>query len=154
MNYYEVFGIPVSYRLDQREITKIYLEKQKKYHPDVVGENFSSNSSLLNEAYEVLKDPVLRAEHFLTLKEINIKEIPINSIDAMEMLEMREQYEALLSIAEKKDFLAWLRTLVLSLVDLLYDLENNLPEFCRKFIRMRFFWAFLDKVASDVYCRD
>jgi molecular chaperone HscB len=104
MNYYDVFGIPISYRLDQREITRIYLEKQKKYHPDIAGENFSSDSSLLNEAYEVLKDPVLRAEYFLMLREVNIEEVPIDSSDAMEMLKMREQYEALLSTAEKKDF--------------------------------------------------
>ncbi|MDR2267964.1 MAG: Fe-S protein assembly co-chaperone HscB, partial [Holosporaceae bacterium] len=128
MNYYDVFGIPVSYRLDDGEITKIYLEKQKKYHPDVVGENFSPNSSLLNEAYGVLKDPVLRAEHFLKLKKkANIDEAPIDAADAMEMLAIREQYETLSSIAEKKDFLAQLRTRILALVDLLYDLENDLP---------------------------
>ncbi|MDR1361648.1 MAG: Fe-S protein assembly co-chaperone HscB [Holosporaceae bacterium] len=154
MNYYEVFGIPVSYRLDEREVMQIYLDKQRECHPDVDDGSLAAHSSLLNEAYSVLKDPVMRAEHFLTINQMTIAESSLSTNDLMEMLDARERYEKMSLTKEKRDFLRQLQERVSTLLEPLCDLENNLQEFCREFARARFFWAFLDKVSSDVYCRD
>ena len=34
MNYFELFGLPVSFKIDKSKLALKYFELQKKYHPD------------------------------------------------------------------------------------------------------------------------
>ncbi|MFH1747641.1 MAG: Fe-S protein assembly co-chaperone HscB [Planctomycetota bacterium] len=68
-NYFELLGLAQSYKLDPAELRRHYLNNSRNIHPDQHGEadtNLSLRASaLLNEAYRVLVDPLLRAEYLL-----------------------------------------------------------------------------------------
>jgi len=57
---YEILGVARS--ADDAEIRAAYLAGAKRFHPDVVGaEESGERMRELNLAYEVLKDPAMRA---------------------------------------------------------------------------------------------
>ncbi len=74
MNYFELFELPVQYQLDGHALSSVFRNLQRQYHPD----NFVSASeqqqhqavqkaAQINDAYRILKSPLLRAEYILTL---------------------------------------------------------------------------------------
>lgn len=70
MNYYDVLGVPQNATAEQ--IKKAYREQIRFFHPDVFegSEDVSRIKTLqLNEAYEVLKDPVRRKLYDSTLNQ-------------------------------------------------------------------------------------
>ncbi|MDR2681906.1 MAG: Fe-S protein assembly co-chaperone HscB [Holosporaceae bacterium] len=154
MNYFEILEAPISYKIDEQKITDVYLEKQRILHPDLQEKNHDdSDISLLNEAYHVLRSPILRAEYFLKLKGINTDAI-VTSESASEILFLREQYESINSEAEIEKFNEYLQERMGNLIDSLYKLENNLEEFNKKFSLLRFIKSFLDRVVPDAYSGD
>lgn len=100
-NYYELFGMPVAYRVDKAALSERYRELQKVVHPDrfASGTEQEQRVSLqqttqVNEAYETLKDPVKRAIYLLKLNGVDVdmeKETTHDTHFLMEQLEMREQ---------------------------------------------------------------
>ncbi|WP_343192604.1 Fe-S protein assembly co-chaperone HscB [Buchnera aphidicola (Taiwanaphis decaspermi)] len=74
MNYFDVLKIPKSYKICTQTLRKNFYILQKKYHPDNnLNKNISNikkknkKSMLVNEAYQVLKNFITRAEYFLSL---------------------------------------------------------------------------------------
>ncbi len=70
--YFAFFGLPEKLDLDAADLDRRYLALSWKLHPDnfVRAEEFERNlsldrSSVLNDAYRVLRDPVSRAEYLL-----------------------------------------------------------------------------------------
>lgn len=100
-NYFELFGMPVGYRVDTAALAERYRELQKVVHPDrfANGTEQQQRVSLqqttqVNEAYATLKDPVKRAIYLLKLNGVDMdleKEITHDTDFLMEQLEMREQ---------------------------------------------------------------
>lgn len=100
-NYFELFGIPVGYRVDKAALSERYRQLQKVVHPDrfASGDEAAQRLSLqqttqVNEAYETLKDPVKRAIYLLKLNGVDMeleKETTHDTAFLMEQLEMREQ---------------------------------------------------------------
>ncbi|MBE9567964.1 MAG: Fe-S protein assembly co-chaperone HscB [Proteobacteria bacterium] len=102
-NFFELFGLPVSYDVDLNKVQQHYMALQKQVHPD----KFASASdqekrlsmqhtSWINEAQATLKDPVLRALYLLKLKDLDINFDNETTMDAaflMHQLEMRERLE-------------------------------------------------------------
>ena len=73
-NYFELFGLPVVFDLDENALHHKYLSLTRSVHPDIAGQaseakrlNALAISSEMNHAYETLRDPVLRAEYLLSL---------------------------------------------------------------------------------------
>jgi len=73
-NYFELFGLPVTYDIDEKSLHRKYLSLTRSVHPDVAGQASPARrldalaiSSEMNHAYEILRDPVLRAEYMLSL---------------------------------------------------------------------------------------
>jgi len=65
-NYYEILGVDRT--ADQSAIRKAYLKKSLKFHPDKnpgAEEEAKANFVLIGQAYEVLGDPVKRAQYDL-----------------------------------------------------------------------------------------
>ncbi|KAL7493219.1 hypothetical protein ACHAWT_002259 [Skeletonema menzelii] len=63
-SYYEVLEVPPT--ADQSTIRKAYLKKSLKYHPDKnpgAEEEAKANFILIGQAYEVLGDPIKRAQY-------------------------------------------------------------------------------------------
>lgn len=59
MDYYKILGVPKNASAD--EIKSAYKKMAMKHHPDKGGEH--KTFAEINEAYQVLKDPVKRAEY-------------------------------------------------------------------------------------------
>lgn len=89
MNYFKFFGLEFSYFIKTDLLIHCYQKLQKKYHPDFVlktnkkqEKKIIEKSALINLAYKTLKDPLLRINHILYLKKINInkKKYQINDL--------------------------------------------------------------------------
>ncbi len=102
-NFFELFGIPVSYDVDLDKVQQQYMELQKQVHPDKFANASDQEKRLsmqqtswLNEAKTTLKDPVLRASYLLKLKGIDFNlenETTMDAVFLMQQLEMRERLE-------------------------------------------------------------
>lgn len=103
-NYFELFGLPVNYVVDVAELADSYRNLQRVVHPD----RFASGSeqerrlsmqgaTLINEAFQTLKDPMLRAKYLLSLHGVEMGDGKGSSQDMeflMEQMELREQLAA------------------------------------------------------------
>jgi molecular chaperone HscB len=76
-NYFEVFALPRKLRLDAVALEREFYRLSRRLHPDVYAraseqeqEWSLANSSLLNDAYRTLKDPIKRTEYLLKLEGI------------------------------------------------------------------------------------
>ena len=81
VNYFEVFALPRKLRLDAVALERDFYRLSRRLHPDVYArasqqeqECSLTNSSLLNDAYRTLKDPVKRTEYLLKLEGILTEE--------------------------------------------------------------------------------
>ncbi len=75
MNYFEFFGIPVSFRVDEAQLRRLFYQNSKKYHPDFhslasadTQEEMLRLSTLNNEAFQTLSDPDRRMRYILEIK--------------------------------------------------------------------------------------
>jgi molecular chaperone HscB len=103
-NYFELFGLPVGYIVDTEQLSAHYRELQRAVHPDRFANATEQERRLsmqgavrINEAYETLKDPVLRASYLLSLNGIEMEHGRETTRDAaflMEQMELREELEA------------------------------------------------------------
>ena len=139
---------------------RIYLERQRKIHPDsIVADNCVNGSGgisvvELNTAYQVLMNPINHAEHYLSVRGIPILE-QLPSDFAEEMFSMRQKYDSLQTESEKKEFCTSLRQHMTDIISLLRGLkEDELEKFRRYTCLLRFINSFLEKVELNAYSRD
>ena len=99
MNYFELFDIPESFKVDKRGLTKKYFELQKKFHPDYFGTASNDEqdvaldtSSEINKAYKTFQSPDETIRYVLQLKGLIEEEekytLPPSFL--MEVLELNE----------------------------------------------------------------
>jgi molecular chaperone HscB len=81
VDYFSFFGLPPRLNLDVAALTKDFYDLSRKLHPDVNAgastqeqEWSLEQSSLLNDAYRVLKDPIKRTEYLLHLEGVELEE--------------------------------------------------------------------------------
>ncbi|CAG8645690.1 10681_t:CDS:2 [Funneliformis caledonium] len=110
VTYFETLGIGIkldgrflpTYNIDSGQLRKNFLLLQQLVHPDSYSTkdrkeyNYAQQqSSLINKAYQVLRDPLLRAKYMLQLNNVSISES--ESLQdpelLMEILDVREQLE-------------------------------------------------------------
>ncbi|AIU67751.1 co-chaperone HscB [Vibrio coralliilyticus] len=115
MNYFELFGLPSQFQLDGSLLSSQFRELQKRFHPD----NFASASerdrlmavqkaSEINDAYQVLKKPLSRAEYMLAENGVDIRgeqQTMSDPMFLMEQMELREELEDIPSSSEPEDAL-------------------------------------------------
>lgn len=79
MNYFELFNLPAAFSVDLSAISEHYRELQRTVHPD----NFADASERerllsvqkaaeINDAFQTLKDPILRAQYLLKLNGVEL----------------------------------------------------------------------------------
>jgi len=114
MNYFELFGLPIQFELDGGLLASQFRELQRQFHPD----NFATASerdqllsvrkaAQINDAYQVLKHPISRAETILMLNGFDIKGEQKTLQDPMflmEQMELREELENITSEDDLSDF--------------------------------------------------
>jgi molecular chaperone HscB len=100
MNYFELFELPVSFKIDKNKLAQKYFELQKKYHPDFFAQDTEHEqeqaleiSSQLNKALKIFKNPDQTIKYVLQLKELLEEEEKYQLPPAflMEMMELNEE---------------------------------------------------------------
>lgn len=103
-NHFELFGFPVSYVVDTSALAERYRELQKVVHPDRYANASDQekrlslqHATLVNEAFNTLKDPLLRAKYLLHLHGVDTDGNETTSDPAflMQQMEMREYLAAI-----------------------------------------------------------
>jgi molecular chaperone HscB len=81
MNYFEFFNLPRKLTLDVVALEKQFYTMSRRLHPDRFAskplaeqEAALAQSSLLNDAYRTLKDPILRTQYLLKLEGVELEE--------------------------------------------------------------------------------
>ena len=81
MNYFEVFSLPEKLAIDTAALEKQFYAMSRRLHPDRFAsrpaaeqEEALRQSSLLNDAYRTLKDPILRTQYLLKLHGVELEE--------------------------------------------------------------------------------
>jgi len=102
-NYFELFGLPVSFDLDKKQLHSAQLQLQSEFHPDRFvnadeqGKRLAvQQASYINEAYETLKHPVKRARYMLQISGLELNDDNETTNDTaflMEQIELREEMD-------------------------------------------------------------
>jgi len=81
VNYFSFFGLPRKLNLDVAQLEREFYELSRKLHPDLNAradkreqEWSLEQSSLLNDAYRTLKDPIKRTQYLLQLEGVELEE--------------------------------------------------------------------------------
>jgi molecular chaperone HscB len=81
MNYFEFFDLPRRLTLDVAALEKQFYAMSRRLHPDRFAakpvaeqEAALAQSSLLNDAYRTLKEPILRTQYLLKLEGVELEE--------------------------------------------------------------------------------
>ena len=89
MDYFEFFELPRKLTLDIVALEKQFYTMSRKLHPDRFAakplaeqEVALAQSSLLNDAYRTLKDPILRTQYLLKLEGVELEEQSKAATDA------------------------------------------------------------------------
>ena len=89
MDYFEFFGLPHKLTLDVVALETQFYAMSRRLHPDRFAsksvaeqEAALAQSSLLNDAYRTLKDPILRTQYLLKLEGVELEEQSKAATDA------------------------------------------------------------------------
>ena len=102
MNYFSLLNLPESFTLDSSTLETVYFTAQRRFHPDrFVGKSegerlaAAQKSADINQAYEILKNPLKRAQHVLALQGIMVgtdhDSVKPSQELLMEVMEWREE---------------------------------------------------------------
>jgi molecular chaperone HscB len=81
VDYFKFFDLPRKLNLDGKALEKDFYELSRKLHPDLSARASAQEqewsleqSSLLNDAYRTLRDPIKRTEYLLHLEGVELEE--------------------------------------------------------------------------------
>lgn len=87
-DYFSLFGLPRHLTLDVPALEKQFYRLSRKLHPDLFAQASPSEqqqslekSSLLNDAYRALRDPIARTEYLLESEGIRLEEQSTDASD-------------------------------------------------------------------------
>ena len=102
-NYFDLFSLPLSFDVDQKQLKKRFRALQRSYHPDRYASATASERRLaaqfsahINTAHTTLENPTLRAEHMLGVVGIDADTSTTTIRDPeflMRQMELREQFD-------------------------------------------------------------
>jgi molecular chaperone HscB len=118
-NYFELFGLPLQFEVEERELADRYKSLQRRLHPDTVAtadmsrKRFAAQASArVNEAYRILRSPVDRAEYLLEqagYKPDNGSGGQLPPEFLMQQIQLREELEAIPGTDSPRECLLELR---------------------------------------------
>lgn len=118
-NYFDLFGLPVSFQVNMAELASRYRELQRVVHPDRFAASDShsqrlslQNAMLVNEAYETLRQPLNRAQYMLALRDVEMGAEQQGLNDPTFLMQQMELREQLAELRVASDPMAALGTLV------------------------------------------
>lgn len=109
-NYFELFELPVEFSVDIDALEQRYRTLQQVVHPDRYASASDQERRLsmqqatrLNEACQVLKNPLLRARYLLELNGVRWEDEQSAVVDPEFLMEQMELREALSEVRGKSD---------------------------------------------------
>ncbi|WP_199118008.1 Fe-S protein assembly co-chaperone HscB [Pedobacter sp. ASV28] len=109
MNYFELYGLPITFHPDQNVVKQQFYALSKKYHPDFYikesqekQEEVLERSTLNNKAFQVLKDPARVLQYVLELKGV-ITEGEHYVLPQSFLMDMMEVNETLMELEFDED---------------------------------------------------
>lgn len=110
MNHFELFGLPLQFQLDGSLLSSQFRDLQRQFHPDKFALASERDRLLavqkaaqINDAYQVLKNPISRAEYLLVQHGEDIRGEQQTMQDPMFLMEQMELREELEDIADSSD---------------------------------------------------
>lgn len=110
MNYFELFGLTANFSIDLTALSATYQALQKTVHPDRFAHSSSQEQLLavqksaeINDAYQTLKQPILRGEYLLTLRGTTLPSEQQSFQDVSFLMEQMELREMLAEIEHSDD---------------------------------------------------
>lgn len=108
--YFDLVGLPNSFQLDSSKLTKAYRSAARAVHPDRFMHASEANrelatrlSAMLNQAYNVLREPVSRADYMLNLaggpSAAELREVPGALLG--DVMTMREEIQTAQSVGDE-----------------------------------------------------
>jgi molecular chaperone HscB len=89
MTYFEVFDLPPKLALDIAALEKSFYKLSRTFHPDRFASRSAEEqaeatekSSLLNDAYRALRDPIRRTEYLLELEGVELEEQSVKATES------------------------------------------------------------------------
>ena len=109
-NHFELFSLPQRYVLERAELDARYRDMQRTVHPDRYASASDQERRIsmqqathINEAYEVLKDPLKRGRYLLELRGHAIEDQQSFQQDSAFLMQQMELRETLAEIREQDD---------------------------------------------------
>jgi len=110
LNYFELFGLTPSFTLDEKQLADVFQRLQKSMHPDKFAHASQQEqllavqkSSMINDAYQTLKVPLLRAQYMLELRGVDMPDEQSTFNDTMFLMRQMELRELLEDIKHAND---------------------------------------------------
>ncbi|MHB8209058.1 Fe-S protein assembly co-chaperone HscB [Mucilaginibacter sp.] len=109
MNYFDFYGLPETFSLNDADVKKKFYQLSKQYHPDFYANEDDAKqqeilelSTLNNKAYQTLANPAKRLEYILRLHNLVSEgakpQLPADFL--MEMMDINERIMEIDSAAE------------------------------------------------------
>jgi len=109
-NFFEIFDVAVSTDIDLIKIGDVNRELQKNVHPDRFAQASEHDrrvamqqTSLVNEAFQTLKDPVARIQYMLKLKGVDIESETDTTMDGAFLMQQMEFRETIAEVRSHSD---------------------------------------------------
>jgi len=109
-NHFELFSLPQRYVLERAKLDARYRDMQRSVHPDRYASASDQEKRIsmqqttrINEAYEVLKDPLKRGRYMLELRGHAIEDQQTSHQDPVFLMQQMELRETLAGIREQDD---------------------------------------------------
>jgi len=109
-SHFELFGLPPAFSLEKDLLEKAYHDIQSRVHPDRFAHagDAERRASLqwttrVNEAFQILKNPVARAKHLLELHGVDVAFETNTAMPPEFLMQQMELREALEAAVGKKD---------------------------------------------------
>lgn len=133
--HFELFELPVSFKVDLSDLSQRYRELQRVVHPDKFV-NASDRERLLsvekaaaiNEAYQILKLPQRRARYMLELQSVSFDDERDTAMDPAFLMEQIELREALSELDQTANPMANLNEIMADIKKRIADVLNSLAE--------------------------
>jgi molecular chaperone HscB len=134
-NHFELFSLPQRYVLEREELDARYRDMQRSVHPDRYASASDQERRIsmqqttkINEAYEVLKDPLKRGRYLLELRGHAIENQQTSHHDTAFLMQQMELRETLAGIREQDDPLQALDRLAQTVRSQYRALESELAQ--------------------------
>lgn len=118
-NYFDIFGLPVAFSIDEQLLAAHYRELQKTVHPDRFANASERDRRMavqqaadINEAFHTLKSPLKRARYLLQIKGVTFDDEKETTVEPAFLMEQMELREALAEVSAGDDAFTKLNTIM------------------------------------------